>query len=545
MKNKELIFPKLNLTRLIPQKEALALVPEDAARKYKILPVSVIGKILTIATSEPGNIFVFDDLNLITSYEIRICLAGINEISESIDRWYKKELLSDMLSEPEELPPVKAEVENNAIPDEVKNESDIGELIKKIEKEKFEVLTEEETAVKIEDRAIITARLEESPIVKLVERIILNAYRKRASDIHLEPYEKRFRIRYRIDGILYEEGNIPLDLMRAVIARIKIISNLNITEKRISQDGRFKMTLENKEIDYRVSILPISFGEKIVMRALDSSILSLKLSDLGFLSSEFKKIEEEVRKPYGMILVTGPTGSGKSTTLSAIISELNTPDRNIMTIEDPVEYQIPGVTQISTNPVIGFAFAEGLRSLLRQSPDIIMIGEIRDLETADIAVKASLTGQLVLSTLHTNDAASAINRLIDIGMEPFLLSSSIIMILAQRLMRKICRFCRQEVEIPETVLKNSGIEIPQKQIFYAGKRCEKCHNTGYYGRVAIGEVLLMDNEIKELAIRRASSDEIKEKAVSRGMVTLRDNAIINLKLGITTLEEVMRVTTEK
>ncbi|PIP16141.1 MAG: type II secretion system protein GspE, partial [bacterium (Candidatus Ratteibacteria) CG23_combo_of_CG06-09_8_20_14_all_48_7] len=357
--------------------------------------------------------------------------------------------------------------------EETQDRTYIKGLIDQASQERVEVLVGGEVDEEVGPENL-AAQADQAPIVKLVDHILLDGYLKRASDVHLEPYEKRFRLRYRIDGILYEEFNIPLHLMQALIARLKIISNLNITEKRLPQDGRFKMSMEKKEIDYRVSILPISFGEKVVMRALDSSTIALKLSDLGFSLQAMETMERMIRRPYGMILVTGPTGSGKSTTLSAVINDLNTPERNIMTIEDPVEYQIPGITQIPVNPTINFTFAEGLRSLLRQSPDIIMVGEIRDFETADIAVKAALTGQLVLSTLHTNDAASAINRLVDMGVEPFLVSSSVIMILAQRLVRKICRFCRAEVEIPTAVLANLGIETAssgKRPVFYAGKGC--------------------------------------------------------------------------
>ena len=581
MKNKEFGFPKIQLSQLNPESQAISLIPEAVARKYNVVPISVIGKILTIATGDPANVLVFDDLKSITDYQIRICLADRNEVAETLEKWYRKEakafseileeskkqkpleileeerekedeaLLAKILSEPEKEISVgtwqEPKEEATVTDEETQDRTYIKGLIDQASQERVEVLVGGEVDEEVGPENL-AAQADQAPIVKLVDHILLDGYLKRASDVHLEPYEKRFRLRYRIDGILYEEFNIPLHLMQALIARLKIISNLNITEKRLPQDGRFKMSMEKKEIDYRVSILPISFGEKVVMRALDSSTIALKLSDLGFSLQAMETMERMIRRPYGMILVTGPTGSGKSTTLSAVINDLNTPERNIMTIEDPVEYQIPGITQIPVNPNIGFTFAEGLRSLLRQSPDIIMVGEIRDFETADIAVKAALTGQLVLSTLHTNDAASAINRLVDMGVEPFLVSSSVIMILAQRLVRKICRFCRAEVEIPTAVLANLGIETAssgKRPVFYAGKGCEKCRQTGYHGRVAIGEVLVMDEEIKELASRSVSTDEINKMAVAKGMSTLRESAINNLKEGITTLEEIIRVTSEE
>ena len=581
MKNKEFGFPEVQLSRLNPEPRAISLIPEDIARKYNVVPISVIGKILTIATAEPADVLVFDDLKSITGYQIRICLADKNEVTETIEKWYRKEaeafskilegaeeqkpleileeerekedeaLLAKILSEPEKEISVgtwqEPKEEATVTDEETQDRTYIKGLIDQASQERVEVLVGGEVDEEVGPENL-AAQADQAPIVKLVDHILLDGYLKRASDVHLEPYEKRFRLRYRIDGILYEEFNIPLHLMQALIARLKIISNLNITEKRLPQDGRFKMSMEKKEIDYRVRILPISFGEKVVMRALDSSTIALKLSDLGFSLQAMETMERMIRRPYGMILVTGPTGSGKSTTLSAVINDLNTPERNIMTIEDPVEYQIPGITQIPVNPNIGFTFAEGLRSLLRQSPDIIMVGEIRDFETADIAVKAALTGQLVLSTLHTNDAASAINRLVDMGVEPFLVSSSVIMILAQRLVRKICRFCRAEVEIPTAVLANLGIETAssgKRPVFYAGKGCEKCRQTGYHGRVAIGEVLVMDEELKELASRSVSTDEINKMAVAKGMSTLRDSSINNLKEGITTLEEIIRVTSEE
>ena len=344
---------------------------------------------------------------------------------------------------------------------------------------------------------------------------------------------------------------LPKKNQNAVLARLKIMSRLDITETRLPQDGRFKIRLEDKEIDFRVSVLPITFGSKVVLRALDKANLSIGLNKLGFLQRSLEIFEQALKKPFGMILITGPTGSGKSTTLYSILNSLNTPDRNIITVEDPVEYQVEGITQVQVSPDIGLTFASGLRSLLRQSPDIIMLGEIRDSETADIAVKASLTGELVFSTLHTNDAAGAVTRLIDMGVEPFLISSSVVLVAAQRLCRKICQYCKETCKIPDAVFERVGInikELTKKKggpvTFYKGKGCKKCNNTGYYGRMGTLELFLMDDTIREMIITRKSSDEIKQYAISKGMKTLRDNAIEKFAMGLTTFEEVLRITSE-
>jgi type IV pilus assembly protein PilB len=412
---------------------------------------------------------------------------------------------------------------------------------------------DEVEVVEEEERIDVSEATEESqkaPIVKVVSLILNEAIKKRASDIHIEPCEKFLKIRYRIDGSLHDVLTLPKKNQNAVLARLKIMSRLDITETRMPQDGRFTISFEGKEIDFRVSVLPTTFGGKVVMRILDKSSINIGLDKLGFLPGPLSTFRTALSRPYGMILVTGPTGSGKSTTLYSIINQINIPERNIITLEDPVEYETEGVTQIAAKPEIGLTFATGLKSVLRQSPDIIMIGEIRDFETADIAIKASLTGQLILSTLHTNDSAGAITRLIDMGVEPFLVASSLILASAQRLMRKICDNCKEQMSVPSGVLERLGIdsaEIKKKNIknLYKGKGCQRCNDTGYYGRIAILEAMLITDPIRSMIMKKASSDEIKEYAIKeQGMLTLRDNAVENCIMGITTLEEVLRATSE-
>ena len=370
------------------------------------------------------------------------------------------------------------------------------------------------------------------------------ALKKRASDIHIEPEEDCLRIRYRIDGSLYDIFKLPQENQNAILARIKIISNLDITESRIPQDGRFRVKFEGREIDFRVSSLPTTFGQKFVLRALDKSNLSIGLDQLGFSERPLEVFKEATNKPFGMILVTGPTGSGKSTTLYSVLSQLNTAERNIITIEDPVEYQIEGITQIQVKPEIGLDFVSGLRSLLRQSPDVIMIGEIRDAESADIAVKAALTGQMLLSTLHTNDALSSITRLVDMGIEPFLVASSLIMLCAQRLCRRICLKCREPIDIPDKFLESIGFN--EKVTFYTAKGCKYCNDTGFYGRIAILEAIMINDALREMIMKSKPMDEIKQYAIMKcGMKTLRDDAYLKVKMGLTTLDEVIRVTKEE
>ncbi|MCX5700942.1 MAG: GspE/PulE family protein [Candidatus Omnitrophica bacterium] len=513
--SEELYMPTLHLTKYRFDPMVTGLIPERMARLYSLIPISRFGNAITVAISDPLNIFALDDLKNLTGCNIDIVLSSDDEIAKAIESQY-----SPNSGDMEHILGESGLGEDSAVTSDI-------ELVKSEEIELSNVLEESEKA----------------PIVKLVELMLNQALKKRASDIHIEPERDFLRIRYRIDGSLHDVFRIPKAKQNAILARIKIISDLDITENRIPQDGRFKVKFEGKEIDFRVSCLPTTFGSKFVLRALDKSNLSMGLDKLGFSEEPTRIFKEAVAKPFGMILVTGPTGSGKSTTLYSILSQLNTSERNIITVEDPVEYQIEGITQVQAKPEIGLDFASGLRSLLRQSPDVIMIGEIRDSETADIAIKAALTGQLVLSTLHTNDAISSINRLIDMGVEPFLVSSSIIMLCAQRLARKICMKCRKPIEIPEDFLNKIGFK--EKAKFFAASGCKYCNNTGFYGRVAILEAVLIDDNMREMIIRKESIDKIKEYAQARGMKTLRDDAYLKVKQELTTLDEAIRITTEE
>ncbi|OGX15438.1 MAG: hypothetical protein A2166_04915 [Omnitrophica WOR_2 bacterium RBG_13_41_10] len=517
--SEQLYIPTLHLSKYKFDQEITELIPERMAKQYNVIPLSRMGNTLTVAMADPLNIFALDDLKALTGCNIDTVLSPESEISRSIETQYHVES-KDMRQILEEA---------SFVPSPESGKTDV-EFIKQEEIELSSAIKESE----------------KPPIVKLVDLILTQALKKRASDIHIEPEQDCLRIRYRIDGALHDVFKLPKINQNAVIARVKIISSLDITENRIPQDGRFKVKFENREVDFRVSGLPTTFGQKFVLRLLDKTNLSIGLDKLGFSERPIDIFKEAIAKPFGMILVTGPTGSGKSTTLYSILNQLNTPVRNIVTIEDPVEYQIEGITQLPVKPDIGLDFASGLRAILRQSPDVIMIGEIRDAETADIAIKASLTGQLVLSTLHTNDAISSITRLIDMGVEPFLVSSSLIMLCAQRLCRKLCLKCRTAVDMPKDFLEKVGFRDKEKVVFYAAKGCKYCNNTGFYGRIATLETIMIDDNIREMIIKKESVDKIKQYAVEKcGMVTLRDDAFLKVKEGLIPLEEALRVTTEE
>ncbi len=492
--------------------ELIDKVPINFAKKYEVLPLSEDGEGVTVATSDPLNTFPLDDLSLLLKCRVQPAAATSQLILTTINRVYDRardsaEQMMDDLSE-ESLDGMTGGLEEP------------------------------------EDLLDVT---DEAPIIKLVNSLLFRAVKERASDIHIEPFEKDLSVRFRVDGVLHEVIRPPKRIQSSITSRVKIMGGLNIAEKRLPQDGRIRLKIAGKDIDIRLSTVPTSFGERVVMRLLDRSSILLGLDDIGFLGDKLERMERLIRRSNGIILVTGPTGSGKTTTLYAALSRINSPDKNIITIEDPVEYQLKGIGQIHVNPKIDLTFANGLRSILRQDPDVIMVGEIRDTETAGIAIHASLTGHLVLSTLHTNDAPGAITRLIDMKIEPFLISSSVVAIIAQRLVRLICPDCREEftptkAELSELSLKRE--ELEGKAIF-RGKGCSDCMGTGYRGRTGIYELLLVDDRIRSLILKNSDSNTIKREAIKRGMHTLRIDGSRKVIEGITTIEEVLRVTQEE
>lgn len=486
------------------------LIPAQIIQKHKIIPIRLVGSTLTVAMTDPTDLIAINEVKFITGYGVRVVLASSSAVKKILDQRF--------------------------------GGVSYDEVLKKFGDGEMEVIHEREE-INLQDLEQAT---NEAPVVTLVNAVLADAARRGASDIHIEPYEKVFRIRFRIDGVLHEIMNPPQKLKNPLLSRLKVMADLDIAERRLTQDGRIKLKMgAGKELDIRVSVLPTLFGEKIVMRLLDKSNLQLDMSKLGFDPKTLRDFQEAIHKPYGMVLITGPTGSGKSTTLYSGLSELNKLDVNISTAEDPVEYNIMGINQVQVRDEIGLTFAGCLRSFLRQDPDIIMVGEIRDLETAQIGVKAALTGHLVLSTLHTNDAPSTVDRLINMGIEPFLLTSSINLIAAQRLVRKICSSCKAPVEVTPEALINIGVdpvEVGGGFPNFCGKGCQNCNQTGYKGRIAIYEVMVMHESLKELVLRGGSVAELKREAVKLGMSTLRMSAIQKVREGQTTIEETVRVT---
>ena len=508
--SEKLSIPPLNIQAVQVDQDLVRMFTKKFIEQHRVIPVARIGKLVTVATGDPFKLRVFDDIKRTTGCDVVLTLVLPSKLAEVIDNFFS----------------------------ETKN---FDEFIGGEDADNVEVIQENEEPA---SRDTAQVGVEDAPVIKMVNFILEKAIKQRASDIHFEPYEKEFRIRYRIDGALRESFSHALDFYPALVARTKIISKLDITEKRIPQDGRFRLFLKDRQIDFRVSVLPTYFGEKMVLRVLDRSGIRSGLDKLGFTEKPTARLADAIKRPYGMILVTGPTGSGKSTTLYSILNSLNTPEKNLMTVEDPVEYQVEGITQTQVIPEIGLTFASGLRALLRQSPDIVLVGEIRDGETADIAIKAALTGHLVFSTLHTNSAAGAMTRLMDMGIEPFLIASSVVCVTAQRLLRGICPYCKAPATISPDVLRRC--KIPEAELRsitpFSGKGCAKCNNTGYFGRLGTAEVLTIDPEIRNLVIQKKSSNVIHEVAVQKGMETLFENALGLFKAGRTTLEEVLRVT---
>jgi type IV pilus assembly protein PilB len=514
--------PSINLAYFEIDPSVIKLIPVDVAQKHMIVPLSRVGSTLTIATADPTNVFAMDDIKFMTGFNVEPAVATEASIIAALEKYYGTPHSIELKKVYEQI----AQVDREGVELDLDGNSD-----------------EEEVSLDELQRSS-----EEAPIIRLVNLILSDSIKKGASDIHIEPYERDFRVRFRIDGILYNMMNPPLRLRDAMLSRIKIMAKMDISEKRLPQDGRIKIrtTYEGrkKEIDYRVSSLPTLFGEKIVLRILDRDMLPLDMSKLGFEEPSLKRIEAAILKPYGMVLVTGPTGSGKTSTLYAALNRLNTPETNIMTAEDPVEYNFRGINQIQIKEHIGFTFASALRSFLRQDPNIILVGEIRDFETTEIAIKAALTGHLVLSSVHTNDAPSTISRLLNMGIEPFLVATSVHLICAQRLIRKICPKCRTEIKTPLQALIDAGFSKEQAKNIqtFKGEGCSACNGTGYKGRIGMYEVMEISEDIQELILVGASAREIRRKALEEGMLSLRQSGLEKIKTGATTLEEVLRET---
>ncbi len=504
--------PSINLDEFEIEASVIQLIPEDVATKHGVVPVNRAGSTLIVATADPSNIFALDDIKFLTGYNIQPVVSSEEAIRRAIDRYYDQSTsLEDVMGD--------------------FDDSDIA-------------LIEDHDDVDVNELAKAS---EDAPVVKLVNLILTDAVKRNASDIHVEPYEKTFRVRYRIDGVLYETMKPPMKLKNAIVSRLKIMSELDIAERRLPQDGRIKLKLgRGKEMDFRVSVLPTLFGEKIVLRLLDKGNLQLDMTKLGFEPHQLEGFQRSIHLPFGMVLVTGPTGSGKTTTLYSALSELNKTSDNLSTAEDPVEFNLAGINQVQMHEEIGLNFAAALRSFLRQDPDIIMVGEIRDFETAEIAVKAALTGHMVLSTLHTNDAPSTINRLLNMGIEPFLVASSVNCIVAQRLARKICVECKErDPDVTTQMLIDAGMprEKAAKIVLVRGKGCRTCSETGFKGRIAVYEVMELKDELKEFVLNGASALELKREAIRLGMQTLRQSVLAKVAEGVTPLSEVFRVST--
>ncbi len=540
--------PAINLTDYKIDPSLLKLIPIDMARKYLIMPVARVGATITIAMVDPSNVFAIDDVKFRTGYNVEVVVSSESSILNAISTHYAdhgeslvaaKGMVSAKVLQARSYTTHEEEFTDVGV-----SAADDGPLVDVDEFDKIVGDALDSIELVTDKRDALKGEVEE-PVVKLVNGILVNAIKLGASDIHIEPYERYVRVRYRVDGVLFNAMDLPIKIKNSVTSRLKIMSKLDIAERRLPQDGRIKLRLDKKrEIDFRVSVLPCLFGEKTVMRILDKSNLQVDLTKLGFEEEALQNFMDALNKPFGMLLVTGPTGSGKTTTLYSALNYLNKPGINIMTVEDPIEYNFLGINQVQVKEEIGLTFAGVLRAFLRQSPDIIMVGEIRDFETAEIAVKAALTGHLVLSTLHTNDAPSSVTRLLNMGIEPFLVSASAILIMAQRLARKICTQCKQEENIPVSALVNIGFSEEEAKVVKCckGKGCPACNGSGYKGRIALYEVMPVGSEIKEMVLEGASADEIKKTAIRLGMKNLRMSGLTKIKEGITSMEEVFRVT---
>ncbi|MBL7084981.1 MAG: Flp pilus assembly complex ATPase component TadA [Candidatus Omnitrophica bacterium] len=508
--SKSLHIPPINLAKLNIKSEVIEIIPEHVARYYQLIPISKIGDNLTVAVSDPLNIFALDDIRALTNYKVKSALSTEEDIKEAINQYYSKSA---------------------------------GDIIKDVIKHKeakLEMITATEEA-RLDSKALL-AMVNEAPIVKITNMLLNEGIKRRASDILFEPLDKTMQVRYRVDGVL-EIGQAPPKAMHeAIVSRIKVLSKLNISEHRLPQDGRFKVKLPTKEVDFRVSVLPSASGEKVALRILDKSTLLLDVEKLGFEESPLKVLKECAAQPHGMILVCGPTGCGKTTTLYSVLKYVDAVEKNLVTVEDPIEYDLDGINQVTALPEVGLTFAASLRSILRQDPDIIMVGEIRDYDTVDIAIKAALTGHLVLSTLHTTDAAGSIVRLANMGVEPFLITASTLMVGAQRLVRVLCPACKEPYAVSSDLRQKIGLKEKKDLTFYKPGACSKCNNLGYKGRIGILEVLKITPKIKELVLQKAPEVQIKSTARREGMRTLRENGLAKVIKGVTSLEEILRVT---
>ncbi len=564
--SKQYGVPSIDFSTVEIDETVTRLVPREVAQKYCVVPVSRRGATLTLAMADPANVYAMDDIKFVTGFTIEPVVASEVSVRQAIERGYGGVRALDLHTGKEVLSPLEkaAEAQLNR-PLQKKKEkaeparpeglssNDLASAANLVSEFESEFGDAEEALEVLEEQSEIDIRSlegssQEAPVVRLVNVILVESLRRGASDIHIEPYEREFRVRFRIDGILYNIMNPPLKLRDALISRLKIMSKLDISEKRLPQDGRIKIKLrfegKSRELDFRVSSLPTLFGEKVVLRLLDKEKLMLDMTKLGFEVSSLDRFKRNIEKPYGMCLVTGPTGSGKTNTLYSALQSLNTSETNIMTAEDPVEFNLMGINQVQIKDQIGLTFATALRSFLRQDPNIVLVGEIRDFETAEIAVKAALTGHMVLSTLHTNDAPSTISRLMNMGIEPFLVATSVNLIQAQRLIRRICANCKGELQLPEQALLDFGFgeEESQTMKLYKGKGCEKCNGTGYKGRVGLYEVMEMTDALRELILVGASNIELRKQAIEEGMITLRGSGMEKVRQGITTIEEVVRET---
>ena len=510
--------PSINLKYYEIDPNVIRLIPQDTAQRYQVIPLSRVGSVLTIAMTDPTNVFAMDDVKFMTGFNVEPVVASESAIADAITRFYGASST---------------------------NGEELNNLMKDLADEEELELAADEAEL---DTALLEKAAEEAPIIKLVNLILTDSVKRGASDIHVEPYETELRVRFRVDGMLQTVMNPPLKVKDAITSRLKIMAKLDIAEKRLPQDGRimikYRSDGKRKELDFRVSTVPTLYGEKIVLRLLDKENLRLDMTKLGFEAESLKKFERNILKPYGMVLVTGPTGSGKTNTLYSSVARLNTVDTNIMTAEDPVEFQLGGINQVQMKEQIGLNFAAALRAFLRQDPNIILVGEIRDFETAEIAVKAALTGHLVLSTLHTNDAPSTISRLMNMGIEPFLVATSVNLICAQRLVRRICSNCKEELDVPQQALLDAGFtpEEAKTTKIYHGKGCTTCNKGGYKGRTGLYEVMEINDELRELILVGASALELKKKAIEQGMLTLRRSGLVKIAAGQTTMDEVLRET---